>query len=142
VCSGRSLPTIKRKVESPFSRLKSGCDDDSPVDAHRRFGETYNFNIRVQDARVFDTSANIYKATCNHIHKTAFFIVTNVETSDSEVGLFILQSNVSETGFCLRLQVKHTQLCPIDELFPISGHLYQHQDGVYKPSIAQTICES
>jgi hypothetical protein len=28
------------------------------------------------------------------------------------------------------------------ELVPISGHLYQHQDGVYKPSTAQTICES
>jgi hypothetical protein len=27
-------------------------------------------------------------------------------------------------------------------LFPISGHLYQHQDGVYKPITAQTICES
>jgi hypothetical protein len=25
------------------------------------------------------------------------------------------------------------------ELAPISGHLYQHQDGVYKPSTAPTI---
>jgi hypothetical protein len=28
------------------------------------------------------------------------------------------------------------------ELVPIAGHLYQYQDGIYKPSTAQTICES
>jgi hypothetical protein len=28
------------------------------------------------------------------------------------------------------------------ELVPISGHIYQHQDGVYKPNTAQSICES
>jgi hypothetical protein len=28
------------------------------------------------------------------------------------------------------------------ELVPISGHLYQHRDGVYKPSTTQTICKS
>jgi hypothetical protein len=28
------------------------------------------------------------------------------------------------------------------ELVPISGHMCQHKDGVYKPSTAQIICES
>jgi hypothetical protein len=32
--------------------------------------------------------------------------------------LFIFQNNVSETGFCLRLQVKYTQLGPIDRATP------------------------
>jgi hypothetical protein len=32
--------------------------------------------------------------------------------------LFIFQNNVSETGFCLRLQVKPTQFGPIDRASP------------------------
>jgi hypothetical protein len=32
--------------------------------------------------------------------------------------LFISQKNVSEIGYCLRLQVKHTQLGPIDRDSP------------------------
>jgi hypothetical protein len=72
--------------------------------------------------------------------------------------LLIFQNSVSETGFCLRLQVKPIQMGQIDgatpylriflggapsiELVPISGYLCQHQDGVYKPNTAQTICES
>jgi hypothetical protein len=50
--------------------------------------------------------------------------------------------NVSETGFCLRLQKNLLSWAQSVELVPISGHLYQHQVGVYKPSTASTICES
>jgi hypothetical protein len=32
--------------------------------------------------------------------------------------VFIFQNNVSETGFCFRLQVKPTQLGPIDRASP------------------------
>jgi hypothetical protein len=32
--------------------------------------------------------------------------------------VFILKHNVSETGFCLRLQVEPTQLGPIDRISP------------------------
>jgi hypothetical protein len=46
VFSDRSLPTIQRKVESPLSRLKSGCDADSPVDIHRRFAVTCRFYVQ------------------------------------------------------------------------------------------------
>jgi hypothetical protein len=35
-----------------------------------------------------------------------------------KTALFIFQNNVSETGFCLRLQVKPTQLGPIDRASP------------------------
>jgi hypothetical protein len=41
--------------------------------------------------------------------------------------VYFSKHDVSETGFCLRLQVKATQLGPIDR------HLYQYQDGVCKP---------
>jgi hypothetical protein len=45
--------------------------------------------------------------------------------------VFIFQNNVSETGFCLRLQVKPTQLGPIDRASPeirISS-IYRQDDG-------------
>jgi hypothetical protein len=32
--------------------------------------------------------------------------------------IYITKHNVSETGFCLRLQVKSTQLGPIDRVSP------------------------
>jgi hypothetical protein len=53
--------------------------------------------------------------------------------------------NVSETGSCLRLEVKPTKLCPMNRASPYlwtSGHLCQPQDGVHKPNTAQTIFES
>jgi hypothetical protein len=36
--------------------------------------------------------------------------------------LFLFKHNVSETGFCLRLQVEPTQLDQIDRTSPLSGH--------------------
>jgi hypothetical protein len=52
---------------------------------------------------------------------------------------FFSKHNVSETGFCLRLQIKPTQSI---ELVPIFGQLCQLQDGVHKSNTTQTICES
>jgi hypothetical protein len=40
----------------------------------------------------------------------------------------ISQYNVSEIGFCLRLQVKPIQFDPLEELVHISGHLHQHEE--------------
>jgi hypothetical protein len=52
--------------------------------------------------------------------------------------------NVSETGFCLRLKVKPTQLGPIDRASPYLQTLSPTQDRIYdyKLSRAQTIYES
>jgi hypothetical protein len=55
---------------------------------------------------------------------------------------YISKYNVSETGFCLRLQVEPTQLGPIDRASPYLRTLAPTQDRVYRPSTAQTICES
>jgi hypothetical protein len=49
---------------------------------------------------------------------------------------------VSETGFCLRLKVEPSQLGPINEASPYLRTLAPTQDRIYKPTIAQTICES
>jgi hypothetical protein len=46
---------------------------------------------------------------------------------------FISKHNVSETGFCLRLQVKPTQLGPIDRISPYLRTPVPTQDGVYEP---------
>jgi hypothetical protein len=53
--------------------------------------------------------------------------------------LFIFQNNVSETGLCLRFEVKSTQLGPISRLVPVSGDLYEHQDVARKRSRAQRV---
>jgi hypothetical protein len=42
--------------------------------------------------------------------------------------------NVSETGFCLRLQVESTQLGPIDRASPSLRTLAPTQDRIYKRS--------
>jgi hypothetical protein len=55
---------------------------------------------------------------------------------------FYLKTQRSETGFCLRLQVKPIQLVPIDRATPCFRTSAPRQDRVYKPSVAQTICES
>jgi hypothetical protein len=58
--------------------------------------------------------------------------------------VYISKLNVSETGFCLRLQVKRTHLSSIDRArtYVYVRTLSQHQDRVYRPSTAQTTCES
>jgi hypothetical protein len=56
--------------------------------------------------------------------------------------VFIQKHKVSETGFCLRLQVERTQLGPTDRASPRLRTSAPTQDRVYKPSTAQTICES
>jgi hypothetical protein len=43
--------------------------------------------------------------------------------------VYISKHNVSETGFCLRLQVKPTQLAQSVELVSISGHLFSTKIG-------------
>jgi hypothetical protein len=55
-------------------------------------------------------------------------------------GMFIFQNSVLETGFYLRFQVKPTQSDPISRA---SRYLWTPiPAGVYKPSTAQTICET
>jgi hypothetical protein len=50
---------------------------------------------------------------------------------------------ISETGFCLRHQVKPNQLGPIDRASPYLRPPAPTQDMIHKPpSTAQTICES
>jgi hypothetical protein len=44
--------------------------------------------------------------------------------------------NVSETGFCLRLQVEPIQLGPIDRASPCLRTPAPTQDRIYKPSTA------
>jgi hypothetical protein len=54
-------------------------------------------------------------------------------------------NNVSETGLCLRLQVKPTQLGPIDRVSPYRPYLQTPvptPDKIYKPSTAQPMSES
>jgi hypothetical protein len=53
-----------------------------------------------------------------------------------------LKHNVSENGFCLRLQVEPTQLGPIARASPYLRTPAPTQDRVYKPSTAETIRES
>jgi hypothetical protein len=55
---------------------------------------------------------------------------------------FFPNHNVSETGFCLRLQAKPTQSDPIDRASPYLQTSVPTPDRVYMPSTAQTICES
>jgi hypothetical protein len=52
-----------------------------------------------------------------------------------------LKHNVSETGFCLLLQVAPTELGPTDRASPYFRTPAPTQDRVYKPSTAQIICE-
>jgi hypothetical protein len=67
---------------------------------------------------------------------------TNIMLLDIIQHPIFVKNNVLETGFCLRLQVKPSQLGPVDRAGP---YLWTHaptHNGVYKPSTAQTICES
>jgi hypothetical protein len=56
--------------------------------------------------------------------------------------LYFSKHNISDTGYCLRLQVNLLSWVQSIELVPISGHLCEFQYGVYKRNTAQTICES
>jgi hypothetical protein len=56
--------------------------------------------------------------------------------------VYITNHNGSETGFCLRLQVKPTQSGPIDRASPYLRTPIPTPDKVYKPSTTQTIFES
>jgi hypothetical protein len=57
--------------------------------------------------------------------------------------LFLFKThNVSETGFFLSFQVKPIQLGPIDRATRYLQTQATTQDRTYKPSAAQTICES
>jgi hypothetical protein len=48
-----------------------------------------------------------------------FWTLSIVQSLSKNIVLLILQNtNVSETGFCLRLQVKPTQFHPIDRVSP------------------------
>jgi hypothetical protein len=46
------------------------------------------------------------------------YLCTNIMFLDIIIILFILQNNVSETGFCRHLQLKPTQLGPINRASP------------------------
>jgi hypothetical protein len=56
--------------------------------------------------------------------------------------LFLFKTHVSETGFCLHLQVKPIQLGPTDRASPYLQTPAPTQDRVYKSSRAQIICEN
>jgi hypothetical protein len=56
--------------------------------------------------------------------------------------VFYLKYNISETEFCLRLQIKPIQLGPIDTASPYLRTSAQTQYRVYKPGTTQTIFES
>jgi hypothetical protein len=44
-----------------------------------------------------------------------------------------LKHDISETGFCLQLQIKPTLSWALStEVVPVSGHLYQHNIGYTK----------
>jgi hypothetical protein len=55
--------------------------------------------------------------------------------------VYISKHNVSETGSCLRLEVKPTQLGPIDRGSPYLRTPAPTQDRVYNPSTVQSICK-
>jgi hypothetical protein len=58
--------------------------------------------------------------------------------------VYFSEYNVSETGFCLRLQVKPTQLGPIDRVVPISGDRDKDRamDNVQKHNICTNVPSS
>jgi hypothetical protein len=56
--------------------------------------------------------------------------------------LFLFKNIVSETAFCLRLQVKATELGPIDRASAYLRISTPSPGRVYKPVTAQTICAS
>jgi hypothetical protein len=59
--------------------------------------------------------------------------------------VFIYKHNFSETEFCLRLQVKPTQLVPINRISPDLRSPIPIPARLYKPitaQSAQSICES
>jgi hypothetical protein len=62
--------------------------------------------------------------------------------SEQYPSCFYLKHNVSETGLCPSFQVEPTQLGPVDRDIPHLRTPAPTQDGVYKPSTAQTISES
>jgi hypothetical protein len=56
--------------------------------------------------------------------------------------IYFSKHNVSETGLFLRLQVKPTQLGPVDRASPYLRVPIPAPSWVYKASTSQTICES
>jgi hypothetical protein len=70
-----------------------------------------------------------------------WYINTNV-SEHYPSSCFYLRRNVSEIGLCLRLQIKRTQLGPIDTSSSYLRTPAPKQHRVYKPSTSQTICES
>jgi hypothetical protein len=56
--------------------------------------------------------------------------------------VFYFKDNITETGFCLRLQVEPTQLGPINRASTYLRTPAPTQGRIYKPSKAQIICES
>jgi hypothetical protein len=56
--------------------------------------------------------------------------------------LLFKKHNVSDTGFSLRLQVKPTEMGPIDRASPYLRPPVPAQGRLYKPNTEQTICES
>jgi hypothetical protein len=55
---------------------------------------------------------------------------------------YLLKHNISETGFCLHVEVKPTQLGPVNRASPYLRTPAPTQVRVCKPSTAQTISES
>jgi hypothetical protein len=82
-----------------------------------------------------------------YYQSASFFILSIVLFYLKHFPVFIY-NNVSETGLCLRLQVKPTQLGPIDRASPYRPDRPYPQtpvptpDKIYKPSTAQPMCES
>jgi hypothetical protein len=54
----------------------------------------------------------------------------------------IFRNNISETGFCLRLQVKPTQLGPLDRTSPYLRTAVPTQDRIYKSKATKIISGS
>jgi hypothetical protein len=57
----------------------------------------------------------------HHRHHQGKYYVSGhffVLSSSENTALFVFQNSFSETGFCLRLQIKPTQLGPIDRASP------------------------
>jgi hypothetical protein len=54
-----------------------------------------------------------------------YISITILDASHRPV--FYLKQNVSDTGFCLRLEVELTQFGPLDRVKHVSGHQQQYQ---------------
>jgi hypothetical protein len=127
---------------------------DHLVDRHRsQFGDNY----RVFDSRNFLLPLLEYSSLCPKLRRPSitFVLPTTVILNIGSVvhhykycvsrhpsSCFYLKHNVSENVFCLRIQVESTQLGPIDTASPYLRTPAGTRDRIYKPSTAQTICES